>query len=81
MGGNMNSKPSVKVEDESQLLERENDLHFHLMMAEVVDHLRHAGSIKRPAASLRGVVAKFGDAHFFYNQRGEFCLLTGSLKS
>jgi hypothetical protein len=74
---------SVKTEEEVQMASvsaHENDLHFHLMMAELVDQLQDATPIERQTASLRKMVSRFGDAYFFYNQTGEFCLLTDFLQ-
>lgn len=55
--------------------ESSEELNFQLMMVEIVDQIQSASSIKRQSAALRKLVARFGDAYFFYNPAGEFCLL------
>ncbi len=54
-------------------------LGFQLMMAELIDQLQDAPKDARQCSKLRGIVAEFGDAYFFYNQTGDLCLLTGFL--
>ncbi len=78
----MKTKRSIKAEAEKKhnCTAEENDLHFHLMMAELVDQLQDATPLQRQSASLRKSVACFGDAYFFYNPKGEFCLLTDFLR-
>ena len=75
----MKTKLSIKAKEEEKRAQN-NDLHFHLMMAELVDQLQEATPLQRQSATLRKVVARFGDAYFFYNPKGEFCLLTDFLR-
>jgi hypothetical protein len=78
----MKTKRSMKVEEEQSNSSgaQENDLHFHLMMAELVDQLQEATLLQRQSAVLKKTVARFGGAYFFYNPKGEFCLLTDFLR-
>ncbi len=78
----MEPNHSVKAEEETlavSIQAHEEELHFQLMMAELVEQLQGASSLERHTASLHKVVARFGGAHFFYNQKGDFCLLTDFL--
>jgi hypothetical protein len=53
---------------------------FELMLAEIIDQIQDVCPNLRQVASLRKSVAQYGDAYFFYNQSGEFCLLTDFLQ-
>jgi len=79
----MKHENAIKFEEESNLVGatsiQESDLHFHLMMTELVDQLQDAPMIQRNKASLHKMVACNGDAYFFYNETGDFCLLTDFL--
>jgi hypothetical protein len=78
----MKAKRSIKAEEDKNgsTSAHENDLHFQLMMAELVDQLEEATPFQRQSASLRKMVARFGDAYFFYNPQGDFCLMTDFLR-
>ncbi len=64
----------------AQIPEHQREIGFELMMAELVDHIQDASPKIRQEAALRKIVAQFGDAYFFYNQTGDFCLLTRDSK-
>lgn len=79
----MKDNQTIKTEEEvlrAVTPAPENDLHFQLMMAELVDQLQEPGLAKRQSSIMHKMVARYGDAYFFYNSKGEFCLLTGFLQ-
>ena len=63
-----------------QVSDHSEELDYQLMMAEIVDHIQDTCPVLRQSAALRKLVAPFGDAYFFYNQAGDFCLLTDFLE-
>jgi hypothetical protein len=79
-----NNKKALKATREANRsevpVEKRTDLHHHLMTAEIVDQMQEATLLERQSSSLRKMVSRFGDAYFFHNDRGDFCLLTGFLK-
>ena len=78
----MKNNHLVTTEEEIQLTStptRESDLHSYLMTLELVDQLQAASPFQRQSASLCKLVARFGGAHFFYDEKGDFCLLTDFL--
>jgi hypothetical protein len=63
----------------AQIPQDEEEIGYELMMAELVDRIRDVCPKVRQASALRKLVAQFGDAYFFYNQTGDFCLMTDFL--
>ncbi len=63
----------------ADLPQHHGDLQYELMIAEIVDQLQDVCPKVKQAAALRKLVAQFGDAYFFYNETGDFCLLTDFL--
>ncbi len=60
----------------SKISSKESDLYSELMTAELMEQLLEASPIERQTAGLRRIVAQYGGAYFFHNQKGDFCLLT-----
>jgi len=79
----MKKKHRLKVDEELLVTgcpAQEEDLHFHLMMTELVDQLQEATPLERQTSTLRKMVSCFGDAYFFHDHKGDFCLLTDFLR-
>ena len=73
----------AELQGELELIATPNTQHqegFELMLAEIIDQIQDVCPNVRQVASLRKSVAQYGDAYFFYNQSGEFCLLTDFLQ-
>ena len=66
---------AVRLAHQSEVVEDYVEL-----IAELIDQIEDVCPNLRRVASFRKSVAKYGDAYFFYNQAGEFCLLTDFLR-
>jgi hypothetical protein len=58
----------------------QEEVGFELMMAELIDQIQDVCPNLRRVSSLRKSIAQYGDAYFFYDQKGDFCFLTDFLQ-
>ncbi len=56
------------------------DIEFQQQLFELVDQLQDLCPYSPCANLIRKLVARFGDAYFYYNQTGDLCFLTDFIK-
>ncbi len=62
-----------------QIPAHEKDAEFHAQLYDLVEQIRDVCPYTSQPKLIRGLVAHFGDAYFFFNKTGDVCFLSALL--